>query len=187
MRQGIALGEGPQGTDQPFDKEVKGFGGGALEPAAHRRGLEIGLAMSLDPVREAVAIPGGMAQEIREPGQGLQRFAAGALQVLESLLDPFVDLKAEAVERTDLVRVVGLGADLRIAAAGRLAHSLQDGPSPGMWSEAPEEVIAAELAYEVGPPPAQPRLLFTGFARPGYDNLGGKQPIELGSKELGLC
>src|SRR4051794_15063374 len=148
MRQGIALGEGPQGADQLFNKEVKGFGGRALKTAAQRRGLEIRLTMGLDPVREAVAIPGGtVAEEIREPGQGLQGLPAGAFQVLEPLLDPFIDLKAEAVERTDLVRIVGLGADFRIAAAGRLAHSLQDCPSPGMWSEAPEEVIAAELAY----------------------------------------
>jgi hypothetical protein len=77
----------------------------------------------------------------------------------------------------------GLLARSRSSASVRraaLADGLERGPAVGAGEQALEQVLAAELAGQVGPPPAEPRLLAdVPLPRPRDGELGGQQEVEL--------
>jgi hypothetical protein len=71
-------------------------------------------------------------------------------------------------------------AQLGVGAAGGLADGLQRGPAVRTRQHALEQVLAAELAVQVGAPPAEPRLLAdVPLPRPRDGELGGQQEVEL--------
>ena len=114
----------------------------------------------------------------REARQRLVGRAARALQVREALLDPLVQLEAQAEERDDPVGLMVAAPELRIDPPGGLARALQRGPAPGRRQQSAEQVLAAVLGGQVGPPPAKPAL-FARLARPRHHKLRGESHVDV--------
>src|SRR4051812_498057 len=77
-----------------------------------------------------------------------------------------------------------LSPRLGVRPPGGLACTLKCRPSPGAGQETLEEVLAAILAGQVGPPPAEARL-FAALASPGNRELRHQDLIQLGPRDGG--
>jgi hypothetical protein len=171
VRERVCGGQRSEGREQALHEVVEERWLGTDEAAAEGLHLEVGLAMRLEKGGEGGRVP-GVGEDGAEDRQGVLGRELAALEGLEALLGELVEVEAEAVQGDDAVRVVGPLALLGVGSPGGLADRLERGPAVGAWEQALEQVAAAELAGEVGAPPAEPRLLAdVALAGPGDGDL----------------